>query len=308
MKPFSANPLRNPDPQTVRASGRSTLILMLLVFLLGAVLTGVWFKYVKPAAGSLWPGRSGPALSDNTREQLRHLNSPVELRFYSVLPPGSAPEPLQDFSRRVDHLLSEFQNANDGKIHVTRNISTTGANADAATADGISAFNLDKGDACFLGITVVSGDRKEFLARLQPEWEPALPFDLARAIFQVTATPSSPIVKAGPAVSPETTNEILRLIPDINGTSLEDGIGTLRQAAVNKFSEAGAEMEKQIQAAQQQASDAQNSQSEAEQQAAMKHLQKVQLEQAEKIKQIASQLQAQISAFEQMKAAPPAAK
>src|SRR5208282_5605761 len=102
MKPFSANPPRNPDPQTVRASGRSTLILMLLVFLLGAVLTGVWFKYVKPAAGSFWPGRSGPALSDSTREQLRHLNSPVELRFYSVLPPGSAPQPLQDFSRRVD--------------------------------------------------------------------------------------------------------------------------------------------------------------------------------------------------------------
>ena len=35
----------------------------------------------------------------------------------------------------------------------------------------------------------------------------------------------------------------------------------------------------------------------------MKHLQQVQLDQAEKLKQIAAQLQAQISAFEQMKAA-----
>ena len=96
-------------------------------------------------------------------------------------------------------------------------------------------------------------DRKESLAQIQPEWEPALEFDLARAILQVTATPSTPIVKASAPVSPETTNEILRLIPDINGTSLEDGIGILRQAAVNKFTEAGAEMEKQIQAAQQQA-------------------------------------------------------
>jgi hypothetical protein len=35
----------------------------------------------------------------------------------------------------------------------------------------------------------------------------------------------------------------------------------------------------------------------------MKHLQQVQLDQAEKIKAIAAQLQAQISAFEDMKAA-----
>jgi hypothetical protein len=76
---------------------------------------------------------------------------------------------------------------------------------------------------------------------------------------------------------------------------------------VNKFSEAGAEMEKQIQAAQQQVADAQNGQSEAEQQAAMKHLQQVQLDQAEKIKAIAAQLQAELAVFQQMKAAAPSA-
>jgi len=307
MKPSSANTPRTSDPQTVRASGRRTLVLVPAVFLLGAVLAGVWFKYGAHTAGFFSSGQSGTGLSDQTVDLLHHLNSPVEIRFYSVLPPGSAPEPLQDFSRRVDLLLSEFQAANDGQIHVIRSLSTSRANADAAAANGIRPFNLDKGDACFLGIAVASGGRKESLAQLQPEWEPALPFDLARAILQVTATPSSPVVKASPPVSPETTNEILRLIPDVNGTSLEDGIRILREAAVEKFSEAGAEMEKQIQAAQQQASNAQNGQSEAEQQAAMKHLQQVQLDQAEKLKALAAQLQAQVSAFEQMKAAPPAA-
>ena len=63
-------------------------------------------------------------------------------------------------------------------------------------------------------------------------------------------------------------------------------------------------MEKQIQAAQQQLSEAQNGGSEAEQQAAMKHLQQVQLEQGEKYKQIAAQLQIQMAVFGQMKAAP----
>jgi hypothetical protein len=300
MKPPSANSPRTPDPQTVRASGRRTLVMVPAVFLLGAVLAGIWFRYGAHIAGS------GAGLSDQTVNLLHRLDSPVEIRFYSVLPPGSAPETLQDFSRRVDHLLSEFQNANDGQIHVIRNPSTSEANADAAAADGLHPFNLDKGEACFLGITVASGGRKESLAQLQPEWEPALEFDLARAILQVTATPATPVVKAGAPVSPETTNEILRLIPDVKGTSLEDGIGILRTATVNKFVEASAEMEKQIQVTQQQVADAQNGQTEAEQQAAMKHLQQVELDQAEKVKAVAAQLQVQISTFEQMKAAPPA--
>ena len=298
MNPPSTTPPRNPGSQTARASGRSTSILLLVVFLLGAVLAGVWFKYGAQTTSG------GPGLSAQTVDLLRRLNSPVEIRFYSVLPPGNAPEPLQDFSRRVDHLLSEFQAANASQIHVIRNLSTSGANADAAAADGIRAFNLDKGDACFLGITVAGAGSKETLAQLQPEWEPALPFDLARAILHVTSAPATSVARQGqnPPISPETTNEILRLIPDVNGTSLEDGIGILRRAAVDKFSQAGAEMEKQIQAAQQHVADAQNGRSEAEQQAAMKHLQQVQFDQAEKIKAIAARLQVQISIFEQMKA------
>jgi len=293
MNPSSAN----TSPAADRPSGRRNLILAPVLVLLGVVLAGVWFKYNKPAAGWLLAGSGGPRLSSNTRE----------IRFYSVLPTGSAPEPLQDFSGRVDRLLSEFQGVNAGKIRVTRNVSTSGANADAAAADGIRPFNLDKGDACFLGITVVCEGRKESLSQLQAEWEPALEFDLARAILRIAATQASVIVRASTPVSPEVTNEIVRLIPDINGTSLDDGITTLREAAVNKFSEAGTEMEKQIQAAQQQLAKLQNGGSEAEQQAAMKHLQQVQLDQAEKIKAIAARLQAQISVFEQMKTAAVAA-
>jgi ABC-type uncharacterized transport system len=305
MKPASPNTPPATDPQTVKPSGWRPLILVPVFFLLGAVLAGVWFKYGKHAAGSLLPGQE---LSGQTVDLLRHLNSPVEIRFYSVLPPESAPEPLQDFSRRVDHLLSEFQSANDSKIRVTRNVSTSGANADAASADGIHPFNLDKGDACFLGLTVVCGERKESLPQIQPEWEPALEFDLARAILQVTATLATSVVKASAPVSPEVTNEVIRLIPDLKGTSLEDGTRLLREAAFEEFTAAGIEMENKLQAAQQQLSDAQNGQSEAEQQAAMKHLQEVQLEQGQKYKQIAARLQAELAVFQQMKAAASAAK
>jgi hypothetical protein len=280
------------------------MILLLVFFVLGAGLAGIWFKYGKNTMHSFLPEVGDTRLSDSTLGLLRHLNSPVEIRFYSVLPPGSATETLQDFSGRVDRLLSEFQSANEDKIHVIRNDSVSGPNADAASADGIHPFNLEKGEACFLGLAVVCGNQKESLPEIQPEWEPALEYDLARTILHVSAASATSFVRPSVPVSPEVTNEIVRLIPNVNGTSLDDGIGILRVAAVGKINEAGAEMEKQIQIAQQQVADAQNGKSEAEQQAAMKHLQQVQLDQAEKIKAIAAQLQLQISTFEQMKTAP----
>jgi hypothetical protein len=290
------------------SSGRRVLILAPVFVLLGIVLAGIWFKYGKSTPGFLLPGPGAIRLSDNTRELLRHLNSPVEIRFYAVLPPGSAPEPLPEFSRRVDRLLAEFQNANADEIRVVRNVSGATTNADTAAADGIWPFNLEKGEACFLGIAVVSGGRKESLARLQPEWEAALEFDLARAILQVTAAPATSAVKASAPASPEITNEVVRLIPDLKGTSLEDGTRILREAAFEAFTATGAEMENQLQAAQQQLSDAQNGRSEAEQEAAMKHLQAVQLEQRQKYKAIATRLQAELAVFEQMKAAVTPAK
>lgn len=303
MKPFSASTPPAIDRQTARPSGRRVLILAPTLVLLGAALAGVWFKYGNPATDSRLPGQDAVKLSDTTRDLLRHLNSSVEIRFYSVLPPGSAPEPLQDFSRRADRLLSEFQNANESQIHVARIISTAETNADAAAVDGIHPFNLDKGDACFLGITVASGGQKESLPQIQPEWEPALEFDLARAILRVTAVSPSVVARKGTPVSPETTNEVLRLIPDLNGTSLEEGTRMLREATFEKFTATGEQMEKQLKDAQQKLSEARNGGSEAEQQAATKQLQQFQLEQAEKYRQIAVQLQAQLDVFRQLKTA-----
>ncbi|MFZ0825789.1 MAG: Gldg family protein [Verrucomicrobiia bacterium] len=305
MKPACPNTAPAVPSPDLQSGGARLPILVLVFFLLGAALTGAWFKYGSHATAARLVGQE---LSGSTLDLLHHLNSPVEIRFYSVLPPGSAPEPLQAFSGRVDHLLSEFQSANDAKITVTRNVSTAGSNADAASADGIHPFNLDKGDACFLGLAVVCGAQKESLPQLQPEWEPALEYDLARAILHVTASPATAVVKPSAPVSPEVTNAVVRLIPDPQGTSLEDGTRILSEAAMKEFTDTGAEMEKQLQAAQQQLASAQSGQSAADQQAAMKHLQEVQWQQGENYKQIAARLQAELAVFQQLKAVAPATK
>jgi len=289
------------------AKARINIFVLVLVFL-GLAAGAFWYSRHGRERGTIGMigGAGSVALSDSTKAVLKNLDSPVEIRFYSLLDQASVPAATFAFADRINQLLAECQQVAGGKISVTRHNSLS--DADAASADGLKPFNLDKGNACFLGLTVVCRGQKESLPQIQPEWEPALEFDLARAILHVTAMPAPSVVKASAPVSPEVTNEIVRLIPDLKGTSLEDGTRILREAALREFTAAGTEMENKLKVAQQQLSDAQNGQSEAEQQAAMKHLQEIQLEQGQKYKQIAARLQAELAVFQQMKAAASAAK
>jgi hypothetical protein len=299
MNSSSTNAQRPPGPSAARPPGRRAPILALFFFLLGVALTVAWFEYGKNGL----PGQSTAGLSGDTLDRLRHLNSPVQIQFYSVLPSGSASQSVQDFSQRVDSLLSAFQNANEAEIRVIRNISAAETNADAAAAGGLRPFNLEKGEACFLGITIVSSGQKESLPQLQPEWESALPFDLARAILRVTAETPPPAVAKSVPLTPAITNEILRLIPDINAASPEDADRIFHQDFLNQCAKAGAEMEAQINAAAQEVVKTQNSGSPAELETARKHLSQVQLEQTEKLKEVAAHLQLQMAVFQEMKAA-----
>jgi hypothetical protein len=295
MNSSSANPSRPPAGPV----GRRAAVLALFFFLFGIALTAAWFEYGKNGL----PGRRAAGLSGDTLDLLRHLNSPVQLQFYSVLPPGSTPQSIQDFSLRVEYLLSEFQNANPAKIQVVTNISPSNANADAAAASGLRPFNRENGGVCFLGITVACGGQTESLAQLQPAWERALPYDLARAILRVIAEAPPPVIVKSVPVTPAMTNELLRLIPDIHATSLEDADRIFRQDFVDQCTKAGAEMEAQINTAAREAARAQTGGSAAELETARKHLLQVQLEQADKLKEIAAHLQLQMAAFQQMKAA-----
>lgn len=296
---MNSSPANTPNAprSTARPPGRRAPVLALFFFLAGVGLTVAWYEHGKNGL----PGQSGTKLSSGTLDLLRQLNVPVQLRFYSVLPAGTASQSLQDFSQRVDQLLSEFQDANPAKIQVVRNVSATGG--DAAAADGLRPFNLEKGEACFLGVTVANGERKESLAQLQPEWESALPSDLARAILRVAAETPPPVVAKIVPLTPAITNEILRLIPNLDATSAEDANRIIHQDFLNQCAKAGAEMEAQINAAAQEVVKAQNGGSAADLEAARKKLSQVQFDQTEKLKEVAAHLQLQLDAFQQMKAA-----
>ena len=288
--------------RTSEHAGTRTIILLLMLCLLGIAGSAFWF-YSASKRGTAGSKPASP-LSDTTRAVLGRLDSPLEIRLYALLDPATVPESVTAFAGRVGQLLSAYQQEAGGQIKVTSVNSQSNPNANAALADGISAFNLDKGEACYLGITMVLKGRKETLPHLSPEWEQALEPDLTRAIIRLVDA-TRPI--GVPAVSQVNTNaiqEVKALIPDVAAVSVEVGKQILRDAALKDFTAAVKEMETQVKEAEQRLAQAQNGGFEAERQAAMKHFQQVQAEQTEKLKQIAAKSKAQIDTFQQLKAAP----
>ena len=295
-------------PGTSQQAGTRTIVLLLALCVLGVATSAFWLYSAAnrgPAAVSGPAGTaSGIRLSDSTRAALDRLSSPLEIRFYALLDRATVPASLTAFAGRVGQLLSAYQQAAGGKVKVTSITSMSDANANAAAADGITAFNRDKGEVCYLGIALVLSGQKETLPRLAPEWEQALEPDLTRAIERLLDATRP--VAAPAAVSQTDTNalqEVKALIPDVAAVSVEEGKRILREASLKGFIVTAKEMQAQVKEAEQRLAQARNGGTATEQEAATKHLQQVQAEQEVKLKQIAAESQAQIDAFLQLKAA-----
>ena len=283
-------------------AGARIIISALVFFLAGAALSAVWFS----RGGWHHSDAENPAavaLSGATKAVLQHLDSPVEIRFYSMLDASSVPESVQAFAGRVDQLLAQYEQVAGDRVRVIRCKSLSRVSANAAQADGITAFNNDKGDACFLGIAVVCGGQKESLPQLAPEWEQALEPDVTRAIARaVEARPGAqPLARADTA----SLDAVRKAIPNLDAVSLEAGTKILRDASLVQFEQAAEEMQAQVKDAEQRFIQAQGDQSEAAQQAAAEQLRKIQAEGTRKLQQIAQDSHAQIAALQQLKKTAP---
>ena len=289
-------------------AGVRGIVLALAVVLAGAAFGAVWLyraAHRGPAVSGEPAGPQAVALSDTTLTVLQKLDSVLEIRFYSVLDPASLPDSVMAFAGRVNQLLAAYQQAAGGKVKLTRFESESNLNQNAARADGVQAFNLDKGEPCYFGVVLTLNGRKETLSHLSPEWEQALEPDLTRAIIRLMETPRP--AAAAPASLELNTNavrEVKALIPDLGTVSVEEGTSILREAALKDFTAAAKEMELQLKEAEQRLAQARSGGSDADQQAAMKQLQQVQARQSEKLQEIAARSKAQIDALQQLKAPP----
>jgi len=291
MKP--TDPTRGAAAATPRSH---PLLLAGLFFILGIALTGAWFHHQQAASA-----RTAVGLSAITQSQLAQLGAPVTLRYYSLLP-GNPDEALQAYAGRVAQLLDAIQSASDGKVRVASFDVPAETNTAAATADGIQPFDLNKGAASFLGLIMTSGTNREVFARLPPEWEPALEFDLVRALVRVATLPPPP--KAAPEIArpdPEIVASIHRLIPDVSATTVATADQIFHAEFMKECEAAGTETEAKMNAAQQRVIQAQAGGSAADLEAARKNLSQVQVAQAEEIRQVAARLQIRLAVFQNLK-------
>ena len=288
--------------------GAQGIVLVLASLLVAAAVSAVLVyraTHHSPAAAAEPAGTQPATLSDATLTVLQKLDSVLEIRFYSVLDPASVTDSVMAFASRVDQLLSAYQQAAGGKINLTRIDSRSKLKPNSARADGVQAFNLDKGEACYLGVALAFKGRKETLPYISPEWEQAVEPDLTRAIIRLIEAPHPAATAAlvPLEINTNAVKEVKALIPNLGTASLEEGTRILRDAALKEFSAAAREMETQVKEAEQRLTQAQNGGSDADQEAARKHLRQVQTEQTEKLQQIAARSQAQIDTLQQLKAA-----
>jgi hypothetical protein len=290
-----------PEKRRGRAVVR-ILIPSLLFFFVGAALSALWVSRSSQAAN---PANEAAAarLSDATKTVLQHLDSPVEIRFYSILDTATVSDSIQAYAGRVDQLLSQYEQLAGTRVRITRYSTLVSSNVAAAEADGIKAFNIEKGDGSFLGIAVLCNGQKESLSQLAPEWEQALEPDLSRAIARAVEAQraAQPVARADAA----TLAEVKRLVPDPDAVTLEAGTAQLRNAAVAQFAQTAQELQAQVKEAQDRFLQAQSTQSEAGQKAALEQLRKIQAEATAKLRQIALNSHAQVTALQQMKKTAP---
>ncbi|HKI69624.1 MAG TPA: Gldg family protein [Verrucomicrobiae bacterium] len=295
---------RQPAPPSrIQEQGQvRTVVLAVVFFLLGAAVSILVYHNVgRQREGSLNSIQSS-GLLESSKEVLQHLDTPVVIRYYSLLDAATVSDSTKAFAARVRDLLSEYEREGHGEIQVNPIVNMSDTNLDAAFADGLRPFNLEKGKTCYLGIVVSGNGQKETLPQLSTEWEGAVQFDLTRAIERVSKAkplPSGAVANRPP--SSEVVAEIKKTIPNLNSVSIAQGAEMLREAALADFAAAANQMEAQVKEAQQQLAQARKSGSAAEQQAAMKNLQQIQAAQADKIKVIAARLQDQIAALHQLK-------
>jgi ABC-type uncharacterized transport system involved in gliding motility auxiliary subunit len=133
-------------------------------------------------------------LSDGTRNILKKLDTPVQIRFYCTQNSSTMPVFLKTYAQRVEDLLEEYRKAANGNIEIKKMDPQPDSDAeDSANLDGVEGQMVAGGEKIYLGIAINCLDEKVSVPFLSPDRERQLEYDVSRAISQVTTT-QKPVV------------------------------------------------------------------------------------------------------------------
>lgn len=133
-------------------------------------------------------------LSDGTKQILKRIDGPIEMRFYVSKGKERMPEQLKTYAQSVEDLLAEFRVQSGNQIEIKKIDPEPDSDAeDSAKSDGIQGQMLQTGEELYLGLAIENAPEKVAIPFLTPQREKFLEYDLARALAQVLTT-NKPVI------------------------------------------------------------------------------------------------------------------
>ena len=134
-------------------------------------------------------------LSDGSKKVLAKLDADVTLKYYVSSSAADMPVNLKTYANQVENLLKEYERASGGRLVLEAYDPKPDSDAEEwAQRYGIEPRTVNPfGAPVYFGVVAVCGDREEALARLTPETESTLEYDLTRLVTRV-AWPERPVV------------------------------------------------------------------------------------------------------------------
>jgi hypothetical protein len=289
----------NVEATSHRQSARSLVPMLVIVALAVGIALSVYFGFR--------PGKlaRGVALSPATRKALQDLRQPVQATFYSILSTNSGPT-LPLFSKRVRALLDAYRDASNGKFTVRSVDAPANSTSEDPAFEGLRGFDLQGGNPSFLGMVLKSGDRKEVLPLLSPDYESALEADITRALTRLeeagpAPAPASAAQASAPGPDPAIVETVKAAVPNYASISFDEGARTLRQNMLEEIQKAGEEGQAKILEAQSNLARLQQSGTPAEQEEARKAVTQAERDRTARFQEIIAKSQAELQALQQLK-------
>jgi ABC-type uncharacterized transport system involved in gliding motility auxiliary subunit len=164
------------------------VLVMLVIVVAINVIAGVFKTRADLTEGKVY------TLSNGTKNILKKIESPVEVRLYYSQKETRMPSQLKTYARRVEDLLSEFRQVSRGNLEIKKYDPEPDSEAeDLANLDGVEGQLLPTGEKIYLGLAVSLDPQKATIPFLHPEREKLLEYDVARAISQVLIT-NKPVI------------------------------------------------------------------------------------------------------------------
>jgi hypothetical protein len=250
-----------------------------------------------PRSDSAADPRVPSGLSEATLDVIGKAGAGIEIRYYALIPGDQGNAARQAFAGRAKVVIDAVVAASDGKFSARTWTDMNQAESHPAAAEGLLPARQGQRGAGYFGLVVQGpSGQKAVLPQLDPAWEAAFEFDLARAIAKVAGLAAGSEVVLNPgAVNLSAVAELRAALPDLDKMTRTEAQEKLRAAALEEYRAAALAVEQAMASARQEILAA------GETVAARDRLHQLHLEQTEKLSAIPRRLEAQLAALDQIK-------